>query len=139
MPFEKGSEPRIALEALILLPSGDTVRVVCAHFALKPESLPVAQATYINQLFQDEIPTILAGDLNVTPDSETINLLRQDWTESLNSESLTFPSSEPSIKIDYILTQPKLNWKVIESFVINEKKSSDHFPIIAKLELLPNK
>jgi endonuclease/exonuclease/phosphatase family metal-dependent hydrolase len=85
-----------------------------------------------------DLPIILAGDLNATPGSDPINLLCEQWSYAASDNQPTFPSIKPSRKIDYIMFKPKDRWKVVEARVIEEKVASDHCPVLAVLELLPD-
>jgi endonuclease/exonuclease/phosphatase family metal-dependent hydrolase len=88
------------------------------------------QARRIKELYQNsELPIILAGDLNATPESEPIRLYLQGWSYASQAKPKpTFPSVQPKRK----------RWRVLESRVIDEKIASDHCPVLAVLELLPN-
>ncbi|MBJ6369563.1 endonuclease/exonuclease/phosphatase family protein [Snuella sedimenti] len=133
----EGKEPRAALEVKVVLKSGDTIRFVATHLDhTKDETDRIHQAREINAIFSDDMPTILAGDLNALPESETIKILSEKWMPSFLDNAPTFPAVEPTKKIDYILYKPQNRWRVIEARVIDEKKASDHRPVLSVLELL---
>lgn len=73
-------------------------------------------------------PTVIAGDFNVRPDTESIRIIKESnlFTGSINGPE-TFPSHKPDRKIDYIFA-PK-GWKKIKHYVI-ESEVSDHLPIV---------
>lgn len=141
LPHTPNAEPRAALEIQIELPSGEKVVFVGTHLDhLRDQTNRVNQAGRINELYLDNnFPMILAGDLNAAPGSDPINLLSKQWFYAAQDDPLpTMPSVKPRRKIDYIMYRPKNRWEVIEVRVIDEKVASDHCPVFAVLELLPD-
>ncbi len=142
LPYTPGNEPRTALEAVVVLPSGDTIAFVSTHFDhLKNETDRIAQAKVINEVFgSSSCPTVLAGDLNAQPGSTPINILEEVWSSSYDraDPEPTFPSDAPVIKIDYVMHFPKISWKTLETKVIMDSVASDHCAYLVTLELLKN-
>jgi endonuclease/exonuclease/phosphatase family metal-dependent hydrolase len=143
LPYTTGNEPRTALEAVVVLPSGDTMAFVGTHLDhLKNEKDRVAQVRKINQVFAaNPFPTILAGDLNAEPGSNPINILEEIWSSSYDKADPepTFPSDVPRIKIDYVMHFPKDRWKTLDTKVIRDSVASDHCAYLVILELLNKK
>ena len=140
LPAQAGKEPRAALEINIVLKSGDTVRFVGTHLDHTGETDRINQVQRINQILtKDQRPAILAGDLNATPESQSMAILLREWTRSFSENTPTFPSTDPNRKIDYILFRPAKRWRVLETRVIDERIASDHLPVLTVLELLPEK
>ena len=132
-----GSEPRAALEAVVVIASGDTLRFICSHFDHRETGIRTQQAKDVNALFcRDQLPGILAGDLNAVPGSDPIKILQECWNISSISLEPTAPSHAPRSKIDYIMYRSRDQWRLMESRVIEEKVASDHNPVLAVLELL---
>ena len=140
LPYTPGNEPRAALEITTILPSNDTISFVGTHLDhLKDEKDRVAQAKKINEVFSlNAYPTILAGDLNALPGSLPIDLLEEIWASSYNKENPqnTYPSHEPTKKIDYVMFYPKNRWRVLDTQVIMDSIASDHCAYLVTLELL---
>lgn len=134
----ENKEPRAALEANITLKSGDTVRFVGTHLDhTKDETDRINQANQLNDLFaKDDTPTILAGDLNARPDSETMKILFENWQPSLINFEPTAPADTPKAKIDYVLYRPANKWRVLETKIICNDKATDHCAVLSVLELL---
>ncbi|WP_165066640.1 endonuclease/exonuclease/phosphatase family protein [Paludisphaera rhizosphaerae] len=88
---------------------------------------------------QPDMPTILVGDLNSTPDSRVIKAFEENWARTDSSPLLTFPADKPDRQIDYVLVRPKARWRVIETKVLDEPVASDHRPLLVVLELLDSK
>ena len=100
----------------------------------------IEQVKELNRRLQDEnIPTILVGDLNDTPGSETIDFLESYWGTSYDPTDPipTFPSNIPEKKIDYVMYYPKERWKVVERNVLCDSIASDHCAVLVVLEFLP--
>jgi len=139
--YGEGHEPRAALEANIILKSGDTIQFIGTHLDhTKDEINRMMQAEDINTIFHEEAKlSILAGDLNATPDSNPMKELFRIWTKSDQTDEPTIPSDDPNKKIDYILYKPGHRWRVLETKVIDEKIASDHRALLSVLEVLPEK
>lgn len=140
LPYSEGNEPRAALEAIVILHTGDTISFIATHLDhLKEDTDRVLQAKEINRIFNNTIyPSILAGDLNDIPNSKSIDILEEVWTPSYQSISAlaTYPANAPDIKIDYIMYQPANTWKVINSESICDTIASDHCAYLVSLELI---
>ncbi|SIR31797.1 endonuclease/exonuclease/phosphatase family protein [Maribacter ulvicola] len=134
----EGNEPRAALEVNVIIKSNDTIKFIGTHLDhTNIETDRIDQAKQINDLFAiDEVPTILAGDLNALPGSETMHVFYKYWKQSFLENVPTYPAQEPRDKIDYILFKPANRWRVLETKVIDEKLASDHRAILSVLELL---
>ncbi|MCG6185797.1 endonuclease/exonuclease/phosphatase family protein [Maribellus maritimus] len=138
LPHSPKNEPRAALEITIELPSGDTICFIGTHLDHLANSVDrITQTQKINRVFsENKYPTILAGDLNATPESEAIGILESVWTDVYQTEApFTFPSDKPNRKIDYILYKPASKWKVIETKIICDSIASDHCAHFAILKL----
>ena len=141
LPHTPNAEPRAALEIQIELPNKEKIVFVGTHLDhLRDQNNRMQQAGRIKELYQDyDLPIILAGDLNAAPGSDPIKLLSSQWAYASEGDPQpTMPSVRPRRKIDYIMYKPKDRWKVIEVRVIDEKVASDHCPVFAVLELLPD-
>ena len=139
LPGKPGQETRIAVEAIVQPPGRPAVTFVATHFQHDDADTRREQAAKVNELFAaSDRPTILAGDLNATPDSEEMKLLAKRWVYATPPDRglLTIPSGEPRKQIDYVLVRPADRFKVIEAKVIEEKVASDHRPVLAVVELL---
>jgi endonuclease/exonuclease/phosphatase family metal-dependent hydrolase len=140
LPHSPGNEPRAALEVMVELVSGDTICFIGTHLEHQRASTDrIDQANEINRVFlPNKYPTILAGDLNDTPESETISILKRYWKDTAEDNSaFTYPSDNPRIRIDYILFRPENQWKVLDYQVICDSIASDHCAVFSVLELAP--
>jgi len=81
-------------------------------------------------------PVFLAGDLNDTPGSKTIELLSENWIQ-LSDNDFTFRSDNPDRCIDYIfgLRLDGIQYKIIQQVVVNEPVTSDHLPVFVDVRI----
>jgi endonuclease/exonuclease/phosphatase family metal-dependent hydrolase len=139
LPHAPENEPRAALEVTTITPRGDTICFVATHLDhLRNDADRIAQVSQINDVFSsNKHPTILAGDLNDVPGSQTIHILEEFWTPAYkpNQPDPTFPSTNPVKKIDYVMFHPANRWTVISRQVICDQVASDHCALLVVLEI----
>jgi len=138
LPHSPNNEPRTALEVTVELESGDTICFIGTHLEHQRNNPDrIDQTKKINKVFlSNKYPTILTGDLNDTPESEAILILKKYWTDSFGENpEPTFSSDNPRKKIDYIFYHPSNKWKVVENKVICDTVASDHCAVLSVLEL----
>ncbi|MCG8599697.1 MAG: endonuclease/exonuclease/phosphatase family protein [Verrucomicrobiales bacterium] len=130
---EKTTYPRAAIAVTMEGINGKPFRFISTHFQHNLEEDRIEQAKAINQLFADNIPTILAGDMNSVPGSDPVAILEEKWKHA-GSEPLapTAPSKEPRNRIDYIFYRPGESFRVVSENVIDEPMASDHCPVFAE-------
>lgn len=126
-------ESRIIIKA-IFENNGKDFCVLVTHMGLAISERKNAVATLCNLIDEIEIPIILMGDFNSTPDDEILiplfERLNDTNSVSSNPDAPTYASYNPEIKIDYILYRGlKCTYaQTVEEIV------SDHFPIIAEFD-----
>lgn len=87
-----------------------------------------------------DLPVILTGDINATPDSRVLQrlfTLMHDACPPEMNDVFTFRSDNPTKRIDYILYNDHPDLRCLEYQVIDEPMASDHRPILAVFELRP--
>lgn len=134
LPGEPDREKRIAFEVQVDH-FGRELAFVTTHLHHQSDAFRRRQAAKLNDVVVGGRPTILAGDLNATPESEPLRLLRQHWTAATGETLGTFPAGRPSMQIDYVLFRPTDSFRVARSRVIYEPVASDHRPLLVVLEL----
>ena len=138
---EKVTYPRGAIAVTVTAPDGKPLRFISTHFQHNMPEDRVAEAKAINTLFAadgDDIPTILAGDMNAKPEEEPVQQLLKRWTNAINDPPApSAPSKNPRSRIDYIFYRPAAAFVMKETRVIDEEMASDHRPVFAVLELQP--
>lgn len=150
-------ENRGMLHALVQLPGGTGVHLICAHFGLVKASR-VRQAEWVARFVEREIPAdaplIIAGDFNdwqrrvdtqlrerlgvqdvfdeVTPSAWVDRLL--GWRKTVRV-ARTFPSLVPWLTLDRIYLR---GFQALDAHVPRGRawaRCSDHAPLIADLEM----
>ncbi len=130
--------PRGAIVVTVRGPGDKPLRFISTHFQHNVPEDRLAEAKAINKHFaaNNEIPTILAGDMNATPNSDPIKELLKQWTNAIDDEAApSAPSTKPRSRIDYIFYRPASQFELVEASVIAEPMASDHCPVFAILKL----
>jgi len=139
LPCLENGEQRGVLEVEFDWPEpGRTIRLLATHFDHRPDDRErQASAEAVNRLAltQPGQLAILAGDLNATPDSRTLEIVRTVWTPAQREPLPTIPVDAPARQIDYVLTSPRDAWRTIESRVLPEAVASDHRALLSVFEL----
>ena len=139
LPNIDDGEQRGVIEAEIAIAqSGQTVILLATHLDHRADERErLASAKFINEQMAGHPlhPALLAGDLNATPDSETLQLFQTKWTRANAMFMATIPVDQPARQIDFILHRPANRWNVVEVKVLDEAVASDHRAIFAILEL----
>ncbi len=146
LPNTNGGEQRGLLHAQIELPAGPPMNFLATHLDHRPDPAQrLDSARFINDLalsFDPQQPTWLAGDLNATPDSQVLELLRQRFFQPQPGEFATIPVEQPQRQIDYILIKHlpltlKVLARSIRTEVLDVAIASDHRGILTEIELSP--
>lgn len=132
--------PRAAIAVTVRGPDDKPLRFISTHFQHNVPADRVAEAKAINALFASDVPsvpTILAGDMNATPDAEPIQILLEQWSNATDDPaSPTAPSPKPISRIDYVFYRPAASFRVVDAQVVDEAMASDHRPVQADFELV---
>ncbi|MGH3664696.1 MAG: endonuclease/exonuclease/phosphatase family protein, partial [Egibacteraceae bacterium] len=84
-------------------------------------------------------PVLLLGDLNATPDAPELaplfDRLLDGWAQAGAGDGLTFPAGQPVKRIDYVLTDPRVQATHAE---VLDTGASDHRAVVADL-LVPRR
>jgi len=124
-------ESRSVIKAVV--DAGKDITLFISHFGLMPSEQKNAVKTLITEAKKVNTPVIFMGDLNMTPDNEISKPLYEEFNEAFGeSNQNSFPSHDPSIKIDYIFLSKDIK---IQSAQVAEKVVSDHCALIAEIEL----
>lgn len=122
-PLPCRKEPRT-----MLIAEFEKFYFICTHLSLIEED-QVTSARIINDITKQlDKPFILAGDLNATPESSTMQAFFEFCTPLSDISQSTIPADNPNRCIDYILTN-SANIKGTGAAVIPESIASDHRPL----------
>lgn len=129
-------EQRVLNIVTLKLPSGANICAACSHFALTQENRILQANKVIEELSSVHLPIIFAADLNAHPGSPTLTILESEFMRTCQTNCLTFPVPVPKTEIDFIMYKSSTRINVISSKVcLNEIYASDHFPVIARIEI----
>lgn len=131
LPKADGSEPRSI--AVV-----ETARCVFAsvHLDHRGEVAQSRQVEALNDWFKAvyagaKKPVFLCGDFNAEPDSDTIDLMKKNWT-LLSCTDFTYSTTNPRKCIDYVFAyKDAAPVEVVSSEVLTTgtETLSDHFPV----------
>ncbi len=132
-PLRMYAVPLPGKEEARVLQVAEFADFVCfnTHFSLMAESRSQSVALIETEAVKfSAIPVFLTGDLNATPDSDTVAALTKKWTR-LSGEEYTYATENPQTTIDYIFVRlPEgFSAKIVEAKRLDERTASDHFPI----------
>jgi len=140
LPVPPGKEPRVCLSVTFRI-QGRPVTVLNTHFGLSAAERKEQAAEIL--LFEcEEMPTILAGDLNeMLPEPAVQTLLtrfKNATTADEPEKTWSFSADKPDRQIDYVLVSNEFD--VLSSRVISTPVTavaSDHLPWVVDLRIKP--
>lgn len=132
---ELKEEDRTIAAVTVTLPDSRKLIFASTHLGLK-EPNRILQAETIQQHFGNtELPMILGGDFNATPDSPVIAYFDKYFTRSCSDCKPTIPVDAPKKTIDFIMHKQGSKLKSTNTKVIDEQYASDHLPVTAEFTL----
>jgi endonuclease/exonuclease/phosphatase family metal-dependent hydrolase len=143
LPKFEGSEQRGLLEALIKV-RGVRLRIYNTHLqhnSPTPESGRAQRQLQVAAILAETAESAgrshaLVGDLNAEPDAPEMQPLldrfEDAWTLAGEGEGFTLSSTNPTVRIDYILVSPGID---VAQALVPSSLASDHLPVVAELEL----
>ena len=120
----------------LMLPNKRKVRVGVTHLDVSSEEqVRISMLATINSamLTENELPTLLIGDFNATPESDTMSYARFRWQDIGVGTGNTISSTNPTKRIDYVMGYPK-SWINKNYQIVCESGLSDHCFIVADVE-----
>jgi len=108
------------------------LKVLITHFGLFPSEQENALTTSLEILKNNPQKLVLMGDLNLEATNEKIQRLSSYLINTLTDDSLTYPSINPTKKIDYIFISKDI---ILKDAKIIKKVVSDHFPHFVQIEI----
>ncbi|MGB5499317.1 MAG: endonuclease/exonuclease/phosphatase family protein [Maribacter sp.] len=137
LPHQPNSEPRAALLTRVRTKNGNVIQFVGTHLDhLEDNTDRLMQAKAINKaLGESKYPTLIVGDLNDGPESETLKILSEHFYKPQIPEAKynTWPAEGPEVCLDHILFNMPEHWQILEYEVVCENYASDHCIVIATL------
>lgn len=94
----------------------------------------------LKKALEKDIPTILVGDFNLNPNSNSINILNQQFTNLIDLYNIK--TTRPTVKDgldsgnsvdDYIFVDNRIK---IKNFQVLKTDVSDHYPLLLEFEII---
>lgn len=138
LPNPENKEPRVLLYATCEVGT-DTLVFAVTHLDVNSSRTRSLQAdTICRQFEKSPYPVIIGGDFNAQPDEPAIaQVMLPRWFNATDS-TLTFPTWQPKIKIDYLFCRPQARWQLVTTQTV-QSLLSDHLPIVSTVRLLPKR
>lgn len=132
-------EQRAYLVTTIELPNGKHINFVSTHLEYtNNQGVREIQVEALNKdLLNRDIPTIICGDFNATPNAKEIKEGMEAW-KHVSTDDFTILDNNPTSKIDYIFCYPQSSWEFIRAET-PDVRLSDHLPITATIKLVSEK
>ena len=122
-------EPRCILKSVVEV-NGKNICIMVCHMGLSNGERKMAVKSICRLLESINMPVILMGDFNTTPDDKVLKPLF-NIMNSVDASEPTYPSDNPNVKIDYIFFR---DIEFIKSETIR-KIYADHLPITAEFKI----
>lgn len=140
LPKDTGAEQRS-----IAVIETDEYVIGAAHLDHTSSAAQLAQVAAVNawaekRYSKSSKPVFFCGDMNATPESETITTLKESW-DMLSSTENSFPSRAANSCIDYIFHyKNSASVKLVEAHTMTKfykgdvTMASDHLPVYADVQ-----
>ena len=125
---------REELRSLLVVETSKYV-VCCTHFSLTATDRMASVAIIDSVTAKYNKPVFLAGDFNMSPNSQEMNALFRNWELLSNASQPTFPADQPNECIDFIFRRKNMKAVVAvqKAEVVKEPLASDHRPVYVDL------
>lgn len=123
--------PRVITKSRLEFDDGRVLYIGMTHFGLTEQGRLVQAREAVEFMADaDDYPVLIAGDLNDTPDSRTIAILKASYTDAFAAKqgANTFPANNPASRIDYIWGNGRITFR--DNARVIETEASDHRPIV---------
>jgi endonuclease/exonuclease/phosphatase family metal-dependent hydrolase len=131
------TENRVCVYVDVLLPNKRMVRIATTHLDVTADDqVRITSLANFNKqiIFDDQpVPTLLIGDFNASPESDTMKYAKIKWQDIGAGTGNTISSTNPTQRIDYVLGFPK-TWVKKSYEIVAYPNLSDHCFIVATLE-----
>ncbi|MBQ1253178.1 MAG: endonuclease/exonuclease/phosphatase family protein [Alistipes sp.] len=130
IPLPCRSEPRSLLVVEL-----EDYYFCSTHLSLHADNRLESAEIISEELSKLDKPVIIAGDLNATPDEESIQRLTTSFHFASSAEKYTFPADKPDIEIDYIgIAHAQAKDIATTAYVVNAPIESDHRPLVSEVK-----
>jgi endonuclease/exonuclease/phosphatase family metal-dependent hydrolase len=133
-PSNKWSQRRGFVVATVGLDSGPLFRVAAVHLSLDPVERLAHVAQLLARLSVDELPVVVAGDLNEPTGGPSWQALATVATDPAPHAPVTFSAVRPRRRIDAVLTAPEIETLEYGQWRPDPRDTavaSDHLPVLS--------
>lgn len=140
LPGADGMEAELRTVGIVevTLSTGEKVIFGSTHIDHKSDDSRRVQARDIITFLKpyEDIPIILGGDFNMTPENEIWNTLNTTFIRGCTICPGTFPAVNARTTIDYILLNKVAadKFTIKDYYTVEENYASDHLPLVMELE-----
>jgi endonuclease/exonuclease/phosphatase family metal-dependent hydrolase len=115
---------------------GERFRLHNAHLGVTAQDRELQVAAILAEVDTAAVPHALVGDFNARPTAPELaplfERLRDAWTLAGDGDGYTFPASDPTARIDYVLVPAQV---AVSAVRVPAELGSDHRPLVAELAL----
>lgn len=115
---------------------GARFRLHNAHLGVSAQDRELQVAAILAELDKATAPYALLGDFNALPTAPELaplfERLRDAWTLAGDGDGFTFPATDPTARIDYVLVPAQVGATAAR---VPAELASDHRPLVAELAL----
>lgn len=130
---KRKDEQRCILSGTVVTPKG-AVSVLVTHLSHNPIDRAAQVPALLRHAQTQATPLMVLGDLNATPDDETLAPLNAWLSNAAGDDPLpSYPTSDPIRAIDHIYVSKEIT--VVTQAMPVPLTGSDHLPVMAKLSL----
>jgi endonuclease/exonuclease/phosphatase family metal-dependent hydrolase len=116
---------------------GVPFRVHNAHLSVSAQDRRLQIDALLAEADNAAVPHALLGDFNARPTAAELAPLferfHDAWTVAGNGNGFTFPATNPTARIDYVLVAPELR---VTNARVPVLAGSDHLPLVAELAVV---
>ena len=143
--FREKDFVRSILSAIVKLPSGKKFKIINVHGIWNADNMgdqrTIKQSEFIiNEFKKDGIPTIVCGDFNLVPESESVKMFDHYFVNLVNENGVktTRPVVDDGLDrgdevVDYILVSQGIK---INDYKVMESAATDHYPLILDFDMV---
>lgn len=136
--FFEGNDHGRALQICEIDVNGQMIQIANIHGTYvknrQDTDLTIMQSKFIlEKMKKNNLPTIILGDFNVVPDTQSIAILNNEYQNLNNAFNIqsTRPIHKGNVNLDYVFIDSSFK---CTSLIVDEVDISDHYPLIAEIE-----
>ncbi|MCM1052550.1 MAG: hypothetical protein NC483_01045 [Ruminococcus sp.] len=140
--LKKDDHPRAIIDSIINI-NGKELQIICVHGIWNEnktgDDRTINQSKFLLSKVRNDIPCIVAGDFNLLPNTESIQIINEKMINLINKFDIktTRPTFDDGLdKGDLVCDYIFINNKVkVNDFKVINSNVSDHLPIILDFDI----